>query len=111
MVVGDVLAHLQRRLEVRLGLARKADDQVRGQRDVGHGFAQRRDELQIARARVATVHPLQDAVAARLQRQMEPLADLGTSRMAAIIRGVRLYGLEVVKRMRASPSTSFTRSS
>jgi hypothetical protein len=61
----------KRLLEVPLGLAWKAHDQIRGQRQPGNARAESLDQLEILAATVATVHSGKYAVAARLSRQME----------------------------------------
>ena len=44
---------------------------------VRHRVAELGDQLEVALARVAAVHALEDAVGAGLERQVEPLAHLG----------------------------------
>ena len=69
--VSDRIDDLERRLEIFLGLAGEADDEVAGNGDVGPRGADLLDGPQIAVGDVAAVHRLEDAVAARLHRQME----------------------------------------
>ena len=54
----------QRRLEVLLGLAGEADDEVAGEGNVGAGSAHLRENSQISFGRMTAVHRLEDAVAA-----------------------------------------------
>ena len=49
----------------------KADDEVRGQRDIGPRRAQAIDDAPIVVDRVAAVHRFEHAIGARLHRQME----------------------------------------
>ncbi len=58
--------HLERALHVGVGLARKADDQVGGNGEIGDCGAGVCQLLQIALRGVATVHRGQDTVAAGL---------------------------------------------
>ena len=58
-VVADLLDDLERLLEVRLGLAREADDDVGGDRAVGHVLADQRHPVHVALAVVGAPHPLQ----------------------------------------------------
>src|SRR5207253_1480694 len=76
VVVADPLDHVERLLEVRLGLARETHDQVRRERHRGLRVADLADELEVALARVAAVHPLEHGVRARLERQVKVLAHL-----------------------------------
>ena len=75
VVVADLLADVERLAEVVLGLAREADDEVGRQRDVRHRGADAVDEGQVALARVGAAHRLEHARGARLQRQVQVLAD------------------------------------
>ena len=61
-------AERQRQFKILLGLARKADDDVRGDADARLGAAQFLDDAEKFFARVAAVHQFQNAVAAALQR-------------------------------------------
>lgn len=61
----------QRVGELLLGFAGEADDEVARQRDIGARRADAVDHAHIAVARMLAVHRLQDAVAARLDGQME----------------------------------------
>ena len=74
-VVADLLADGQGLREVGLGLAREADDDVRRDRRVGHVLADQRDAVEVALAAVRPAHRLEDPRRARLQRQMDVLAD------------------------------------
>ena len=74
-VVGDLLDDLERLLEVLLGLAREADDDVGRQREVRDRGAELVHEPQVALAAVGAPHRLEDAGRARLQRQVRVLAD------------------------------------
>ncbi len=70
----DLFDERQRLLEVVVGLAREADDDVGRQGDVRHVLAQQRDAVEVALARVGAAHLLQHARGARLQRQVDVLA-------------------------------------
>jgi hypothetical protein len=74
-VVADLLDDLHRLLEVALGLAREADDDVGRQGQVGDPGTQLVDEPQIALAPVRAPHRLQDPRRAGLQREVRVLAD------------------------------------
>ena len=65
---------LERALEVGVGLAGEADDDVGGDREVGDRVARRREPLEVALGGVAAVHARERAVAPRLQRQVQVLA-------------------------------------
>ena len=73
-VVADLLDDLERGAEVLLGLAREADDDVGRDRAVGDVLADHRDALHVALAVVGAAHRLQDPARARLQRQVDVLA-------------------------------------
>ena len=93
-VVADLLGDLERLLEVGLGLAREADDDVGGQRAVGHVLADQRDPIEVALARVGPPHPLEHRARARLQRQVDVLAErrqlgVGADHVLAHVLGVR----------------------
>ena len=75
LVVPDRLEQRQRRFELGLGLAAEPHDDVRGDRDSGHGRADRRQALEVVLDRVLAAHPPKDGVVARLDRQVEVLAD------------------------------------
>src|SRR3546814_13974081 len=62
---------IERRLEILLGLAGEADDKVARDRDIGTHGAHPFDDAKIAVDAVAAVHRREDAVAARLYRQVE----------------------------------------
>ena len=74
-VVADLVDHLERLLEVGLGLAREADDDVGGDRAVGNVLADLRHAVEVALAVVGAAHPLEDPARARLQRQVDVLAE------------------------------------
>ena len=76
-VVADLVDDLERLREVRLGLAREADDDVGRQRAVGHVLADQRDAVEVALAVVGAAHRLEDPRRARLQRQVDVLAERG----------------------------------
>ena len=63
--------------EVRLGLAGKAHNDVGREIHARSRAAQGFDDLQVARPRVGPVHRAQDAVAARLERQVDAFTQLG----------------------------------
>ncbi len=73
-VVADLLGHLERLLEVLLGLPREADDDVGRQRAVGDVLADQRHAVEVALAGVGAPHALQDRARAGLKRQMDVLA-------------------------------------
>ena len=73
-VVADLLDDLERLLEVLLGLAGEADDDVRRQRAVGNVLADQGDAVEVALAVVGAPHRLQDPARARLQREVDVLA-------------------------------------
>ena len=79
-VVADLLDDLERLGEVRLGLAREADDDVGGERAVGHVLADQRDAVHVALAVVGAAHRLQHPARARLQRQVDVLAERAAAR-------------------------------
>ena len=64
-VVADLLHDLERLAEVGLGLAREADDDVRGQRDVRHVLADQRHAVEVSLARVGAPHGFEDPRASR----------------------------------------------
>ena len=73
-VVGRLVDHLERALEVVVGLAGEADDEVGGDREIGDRGAGVGEAPQVALGGVAAVHAGQRAVAPRLQRQVQVLA-------------------------------------
>ena len=73
VVLGGV-DDLERAREVVVGLAREADDDVGGDREIVDRGARRREPLEVALGGVAAVHAGERAVAARLQRQVQVLA-------------------------------------
>ena len=70
-MVSHLFHETARVFEIGLPFARKPDDDVGGQRDVGTGVAQLVHQVPIVRARVAAVHGGQDGVGTRLDRQVE----------------------------------------
>src|SRR5579883_781852 len=88
----DLLDDLERLLEVGLGLAREADDDVGAEREVGDRGAQPLDEREVALARVGPAHRPQDPGGAGLERQVHVLADRvalgdrGDHRLAEVLR-------------------------
>ena len=67
----------------------------------GHGLADPGEPLEVVLDRVLAAHPAQHRVVARLDRQVEVLADaIGQSASAAISRSERSHGCEVTKRRR-----------
>ena len=73
VVVG--LGHdFERAREVGVGLAREADDDVGGDREVRDRGTRGREPFEVARRGVAPVHARERSVAARLQRQVQVLA-------------------------------------
>src|SRR3954462_3432248 len=74
-LVADLRDRADGLLELRLGLARKADDQVGRQREIGDRAAQLVHQAQVTLAGVGAPHRLQHARRARLQRQVRVLAD------------------------------------
>ena len=88
------LDDLERALEVGVGLAREADDDVGGDGEVVDRVASRREPLEVALGRVAAVHAGQRAVTPRLQRQVQVLAHARAlrhrrDRVGAKVLGVR----------------------
>ena len=94
-VEADLLDDLERLGEVRLGLAREADDDVGAEREVRHRVAESVDERQIALARVRATHRLEDPRRAGLERQVHVLAD------GAALRDGRDHRRTEVLRVRA----------
>ena len=85
----------ERRLEIRFALARKADDEVAGDRDVGPRGADALDDPQIGFDAMAAVHRREDAIAARLHRQVEKghqLVDLAMRGDQPVGHVVRMAG-------------------
>ncbi len=73
-VVANLLDHVERLLEVLLGLAGEADDDVRRDGAVGHVLADERHTVQVALLVVGAAHALEDRARSRLQRQVDVLA-------------------------------------
>ena len=73
-VVGGGVDHLERALEVVVGLAGEADDEVGGDREVGDRGTRGGQPLEVALGGVAAVHAGERAVAPRLQREVQVLA-------------------------------------
>ena len=69
-VVADVTDVVARGLEVRFGLAREADDDVGGERQVGDRGAQAIDDALVVGQGVRAIHRAQHRVRTRLQRQV-----------------------------------------
>ena len=76
-VEGGLVGDLERALEVGVGLAGEADDDVGGDREVGDRGARRGEALEVAGRGVAAVHARERAVAPRLERQVQVLAHRG----------------------------------
>ena len=91
----DLLDHLERLGEVRVGLAREADDDVRPEREVGNRIAQPGRKVDEALARVRASHRLQDPGRPGLERQVHVLAD------GAALSQCRDHRLSEVLRVRA----------
>ena len=70
------VAHeLERRLEVLLGLPGKAHDEVGGERESGHRARACAATVPVVRRVVPPLHPVEDAVRARLRRQVKVRRD------------------------------------
>ena len=69
-------------LEVFLGLAGKADNDIRRDTNAGFGGAELGDDAEKFFARVAAVHQLEQPVAAALQRNVRALAQLRQARVS-----------------------------
>ena len=81
--------------EIVLGLAREADDEIGGEREIGPRGAQPLDGAQIVRARVPAVHRVEHAVRARLHRQMElrhKLRQIAMRRDQIVVHVARMAG-------------------
>ena len=76
-VEGSFAHEGERVVEVALGLAGKAGDEVGRDADVGHGGAQGADAIQVPGGCVASPHPVEHAVRARLGREVHVLAHAG----------------------------------
>ena len=76
-VVGRLGADGERLFEVVLGLAGEPDDDVGRHRQVVDRGPGRGEPFEVTRRRVAAAHGAQHAVAARLERKVQLLADLG----------------------------------
>ena len=101
LVVADRLEQRQRGLELRLGLAAEPDDHVGRHGDPGHGLADPVEPLAVVLDGVLATHPAQDGVGARLDRQVEVLAD----RVALGERGDQAVGqVPRVRRHEAQPA-------
>ena len=70
LIEADIVDQLHCGIEVFIGFARKANDEVRGNRDVGFGFAQLANFGFVLKCGVIAFHRGQDAVGTRLHRQM-----------------------------------------
>jgi hypothetical protein len=90
--IGLPVAHradqLHRRLEIRLALAGKADDEIAREQQVGAGRAQAFDQRKVLIGRVFAVHRLEDAVRARLHRQVQ----IGHQLRLLAMRGDQVVG-------------------
>ena len=90
-----ILDQPQRILRHRSGLGRKARDQIGAEDDVGPELAHARAKFDGVAPRMPPLHPLQDHVVARLQRQMQ-------MRHQALLLGKRdhqfFVGLDAVQR-------------
>ena len=73
----DLLKERERSLELLLAFPREPHDRVGGERDVGTGGPNARDEGKVVAARVPAVHRRQDAVGASLKRQVQVRHELG----------------------------------
>jgi hypothetical protein len=79
-------------LEVGVGLAGEADDDVGGDGGVGQAARTRSRMPEEALAAVAAAHRLEHRVGARLQRHVQAGADRGVSAMAAMTSSVKSRG-------------------
>ena len=87
----------ERLLEVLVGLARKPDDEVRGDETPGRGHSDAFDDRHVLGRRVAPLHPPQDPIRARLRRQVEVGRDpssLGEGRDEIVVHEARVRGQE-----------------
>ena len=78
VVEADVLDQRHRPLEIVLGLAGEADDEVARDRDLGPHRAQLADRALVLERGVAALHRREDAVAAVLHGQVHVVDELGT---------------------------------
>ena len=69
--IADLIDEAQRVGEIVFGLAREADDEIGGEREIRPRGAQPLDRAQIVGARVAPVHRVENAVRAGLHGQMK----------------------------------------
>src|ERR1700716_1269931 len=75
--------------EIGIGLAREANDDVGGHRDVGGLRAQRADQVEVIVTSVEATHPLQHTVAAGLQRDVQvPAKSRGRGQLDQLRREV-----------------------
>ena len=86
---------LERLLEVLLRLAGEPDDQVGAEREVRDRLPQCLDQAEVALTVVCPAHPLEDPRRARLERQVDVLAD------GRALGHRRDHGLAEVLRVRA----------
>ena len=77
LIEADVIDQLHRLFEVGVGLAGKSDDKVARYRNIRAHFAQASDLLLELDGGVATLHRSENAVRARLHRQMQIVCELG----------------------------------
>ncbi len=97
LVVADGLEKGESLLELRLGLAAEADDDVGRDGDAGDGLADPVEPLLVVLDGVLAAHPVEDGVRARLDRQVEVLADgaaLGQRRDQPVRQVPRVRGDE-----------------
>ena len=81
IAVIDLFNEIQRGLKIGFGLFRETDDEIARQQDIGARRANALDQAQIAFGGMASVHPLEDLVAARLHRKMQIGHQLGAFAM------------------------------
>ena len=89
----DVAHEGERVLEVVLGLSRKTDDEIRGQRQAGHALAEPGRGGAVLRRRVAALHPGEHAVGAGLRRQVQVRSErrnLGERRDERVVHEARV---------------------
>src|SRR3546814_4149356 len=78
---------IERRLKILFGFAGEADDEVARDRDIGAHGTHALDDAKIAVDRMAAVHRGEDAVAARLHRQVEEgRSEEHTSELQSLMR-------------------------
>ena len=77
LVETDIGDQLHGGRKILLGLAGKADDKIRRNRDIGPYLAQAPDLLFVLQRRVAALHQGEDAIRAALHRQVQEIDQLG----------------------------------